>query len=123
MQPAKFTGLIATVVLLAARGASATDELPPLTLDLDGVSAVACVKISKASAVSGAFLLSSTGAPERDRRLLQWIRQLHWPPASPGEKLRDVWFPMPVAIGEGVEAPEGPQSCSPPLGHTLQPQT
>jgi hypothetical protein len=98
----------AAVLLLAASAASASGELPALTPDLQGVSAVACVKISKGGAVSGAFLVSTTGDPERDRHLLQWIRQLHWPPAAPDEKLRDVWFPMPLAIGDGVKPPEGP---------------
>jgi len=100
--------------VLLSSAASASDELPPLTPDLEGASAVACVRVGKAGAVTGAFLLGSTGDRERDRHLLQWIEQLHWPPAAPGETLRDTWFPMPVAIGEGVKAPAAPQSCSPP---------
>jgi TonB family protein len=108
----------AAALLLAASAAWASDALPPPTPDLQGVSAIACVKISKDGAVSGAFLVSSTGNPETDRHLLQWVRQLHWPPAAPDEKLPDVWVPMPLAIGDGVKPPEGPQNCSPPAAVT-----
>jgi hypothetical protein len=108
-------------LLLANSAASASDELPPITPDLDGVSAVACVRIGQSGAITGAFLLSSTGDHQRDGHLLQWIQQLHWPPAAPGEKLRDTWFPMPVAIGNGAKALDPPESCSPPPAATPQP--
>jgi TonB family protein len=110
-------------ILLETYASSASDGLPPITPDLQGVSAVACVKISKGGSVSGAFLVGSTGDPERDRHLLQWIKQLHWRPAEPDEELRDTWFPMPLAIGDGVKAPDGPKSCSPPPTVTPRPAT
>lgn len=107
------TFAFATLIGLVASTASASEELPPLTPDLLGISAIACVKLSKDGDVTGAFLITSTGADTRDQHLLEWIKQLHWPPAAPGEKLRDTWFPMPVAFGEGVEPPKMPASCSP----------
>src|ERR1700761_4554011 len=114
MVHAKFPACIAALLLLGQSAALAADGLPPLTPDLQGVSAIACVRIGTSGALTGAFLLSSTGSPDRDRHLLEWIKQLHWAPAAPGETLRNTWFPMPLAIGDGVKAPDAPTSCSPP---------
>lgn len=93
-------------------GSANADELPPLPPDLMNVSAVSCIKINTAGAIGGAFLIHSTGDSGRDRHLLEWIKQLHWPVAKPGEKLRNTWFPMPIAIG-GAPALEPPPTCGP----------
>ncbi len=92
----------------------AAQELPPVPSDLVDTSAVTCIRVSQSGAVEGAFILASTGDNARDAEVLEWVRQLHWPQAKPDEKLRDRWFPMPVAFGQARPAPI-PSSCSPPL--------
>lgn len=103
--------VFAAVTSLAANA----QGLPPLPPSLAHASAVSCIKIDDTGAVSGAFLVTSTGDPARDRDLIAWIKQLHWDAAKPGEKLRNAWFPMPVAFG-GEQPPPMPESCAPKLG-------
>jgi hypothetical protein len=93
---------------------AASSGLPPISPELEGASAVACVRIGDMGVITDAFLARSTGDAERDRRLLEWIRMLRWPAADPGAARRDMWFPVPMAIGDGVKAPEGPSTCTPP---------
>ena len=90
----------------------AAQELPPLPPSLLNTSGAVCIKVSQSGRVAGAFIIVSTGDAQRDRDLLTWVQQLRWAKAEPGEKLRDTWFPMPVAIGNG-ELPAMPESCAP----------
>jgi hypothetical protein len=111
-------GVYAKAIAIAAATlflpcAAASEGLPPIPPSLLNVSAVSCVRLDDLGAVSGAFLITSTGDPDRDRDLLAWIKQLHWAPAKAGEQ-RNVWFPMPVAIGDGISPPPMPASCAPP---------
>jgi len=104
---------VTAVMIGAAFSANAaSDELPPLTPDLLNVAGVACVRIGDDGSVTGAFLIGSTGDPTRDQHLVDWVQHLHWLPAKPGEKLRNSWFPMPVATGN-ARAPKAPDSCRP----------
>ena len=98
--------------LMAAVGAAAavSQELPPISQDLLGITAVSCVKVSGSGKIVGAYLIQATGDANRDRQILAWIRKLHWDPAKPGEKMRNVWFPMPIAFGD-VPVPAAPSSC------------
>jgi TonB family protein len=92
-------------------------ELPPIPADLIDSTAVTCIKISVAGAVEDAFIVQSTGDQTKDAEVLKWVRQLHWAKAGPGEKLRNTWFPMPVAFGS-VTSPKMPASCSPEQAQT-----
>jgi hypothetical protein len=102
------------VFLLAGLSAksAAAEDLPLVTPDLAHVAAVSCVKIDDSGAVSGAFLITSTGDGEKDHHLLEWIKQLHWDKVKPGEKWRNKWFPMPISIG-GETSPVPPEKCFP----------
>jgi hypothetical protein len=95
-----------SATLVAAQGA------PPLPHDLVNVAAVACVRLDDSGAVSGAFLIRSTGEHGKDQELVAWIRQLRWPPMRPGEKPRNTWSPMPIAVGS-AEPPAAPARCAP----------
>jgi hypothetical protein len=112
MSPSLLFGFLTAL----ATSPAPSSGLPPISPDLEGVSAVACVRFGDMGAVTDAFLEQSTGDAERDQRLLDWIRMLRWPSADPGEGLRDMWFPVPLAIGEGVKAPEAPKTCGPRVG-------
>ena len=106
--------VITAMTALASGANAAKDEVPPLTPDLINAAGVACVRIDNAGSVTGAFLIATTGDPGRDQHLLDWVQRLHWPAAEPGEKLRNTWFPMPIAIGS-AKLPQAPRSCSPNL--------
>jgi hypothetical protein len=117
----EWTGKLARAVRAIAVAAAllpfvaVAQGLPPLPQSLARVSAVSCIKIDETGAVSGAFLIASTGDAARDRDLIAWIRQLHWPAAKPGEKKRNAWFPMPIAMG-GEPLLESPPACAPKAG-------
>jgi TonB family protein len=96
---------------------AAAQELPALPADLVDTAAVTCIRVSQSGSVDGVFILASTGDGARDAEVLEWVRQLHWPPAKPDEKLRGTWFPMPVSFGQAKPLPM-PSSCSPPLHGT-----
>jgi TonB family protein len=103
--------------LLSAVAASA-QSLPPVPRVLLDSAAVVCLKVAGNGRVDGAFLVTSTGAVERDRELLGWVRQMRWNGAAPGEGERAPegrWFPMPVAFGE-AETPPPPAQCGPQGG-------
>jgi TonB family protein len=88
-------------------------ELPEVPADLINSTAVTCIKISMSGAVEDAFIVRSTGDQAKDVEVLNWVRQLHWEQAKPGEeKSRNTWIPMPVAFGN-VSPPDMPSSCSP----------
>jgi len=107
----RLAGLVAILALSAcaavpqpaARGAEASDA-----------AAVACVRVGADGAVTGAFLVTSSGDRDSDRRLIEMIRRLRWPPARDGEAWRGTWFPMPVGLGD-ARLPEAPAACAPPL--------
>jgi hypothetical protein len=101
-------------ILLAAMSASATavHELPPIPEDLLNVNAVSCVKVNDSGKIVGAYLIQTTGDADRDREVVAYVKKLHWDKAKPGEKLRNVWFPMPIAFGD-AKPPEMPASCRP----------
>lgn len=100
-----------TGALSTATGAAA-QELPPLEPILLNSSAVTCIKIAVDGSVSGAFIVVSSGLPERDRAVIAWVKQLRWDPAAPGDRFRNRWFPMPVAFGN-AKTPEMPDHCAP----------
>jgi hypothetical protein len=98
-------------LLIIASGATAAfAQVPDVPEDLLNVSAISCVKMDDNGKVVGAYIVQSTGDAHRDREIVDWVKQLHWDKAKPGDKLRNVWFPMPVAFGDG-KAPELPASC------------
>jgi hypothetical protein len=107
-------GMNALPLLLAALNASAAaaQELPAIPEDLLNVTAVSCLKMDNSGAVVGAFLIQSTGDEGRDREVVAWVKKLRWDKAERGDKLRNVWFPMPIAFGN-VTPPAMPASCSP----------
>ena len=111
MSPFLLFGMM--TALASGSGSGTTSGMPPISPDLEGAVAVACVKFGAGGAITDAFLSRSTGDPDRDKRLLEWIRRLRWPGADPGDAAREAWFPMPLAIGEGLKAPEAPQTCGP----------
>ena len=102
--------------LLAALSVPATDarELPAIPHDLLNVNAISCVKMDDNGKVVGVYLIQSTGDADRDREVVAWVKKLHWEKVKPGEKLRNVWFPMPIAFG-GVQTPKMPAFC--PVNH------
>lgn len=102
-------GRIAAFALTIAQPAA--QQLPPMAADLQGTSAVACVKIARSGAVADAFILTSTGDPKKDAEWLQWVRQLHWDAAAPDDHSRDKWVPMGLAAG--APGPAAPSSCAP----------
>jgi len=91
--------------------AAVAQGLPPIPEDLLNVSAVSCVKMDESGKVVGAYMIQSTGDAGRDREVVAWVKQLRWDKAKPGEKSRNVWFPMPVAFGGDAQPPEMPASC------------
>jgi hypothetical protein len=102
----------ALVAMLAALSAVATaaEELPPIPEDLLNVSAVSCVKMDDSGKVVGAYMIQSTGDAGRDREIVAWVKKLHWNKAESGDKLRNIWFPMPIAFG-ATQPPKMPPSC------------
>lgn len=103
------TPVLASVLL---RGTvAAAQELPSIPPSLFNASGAVCIKVSQSGKVAGAFIIVSTGDVQKDHDLLIWVQQLHWAKAEPGEKLRDTWFPMPVAIGN-TDAPAMSETCA-----------
>ena len=90
--------------------AAAAQELPPIPQDLLNVSAISCVKMDDSGKIVGAYMIQSTGDVARDREVIAWVKKLHWDKAKPGDKSRNVWFPMPIAFGD-TQPPEMPASC------------
>jgi len=97
---------------LALHAGASAQEAPPIAPIMLDSSAVTCIKIADDGSVSDAFIVTSSGLPERDRAVLAWVRQLHWDPALPGDQSRNRWFPMPVAFGNAKPL-EMPDHCSP----------
>jgi len=85
--------------------------------DLLNVGVVTCVMVDDDGAVSGAYVVASTTAPEKDPEIVATIKQLHWDKALPGDRSRNIWFPMGMAFGD-AKAPPTPNGCVPPAnGH------
>lgn len=110
-KPVEKSGVRLLLLLAALSAPAMAQELPPIPEDLLNVVAVTCVKMNNSGRVVGAYLIRSTGNVMRDRGIVDWVKGLHWGKAKPGDKLRNVWFPMPVAFGD-VPAPDLPKSCS-----------
>ena len=91
----------------------AAQELPPLPATLLNASGAVCIKVTKQNEAGGVYILASTGDPQVDRDMLAWVRELRWPVATSGEKLRDTWFPMPIAFGE-KQPPKVAATCVAP---------
>jgi hypothetical protein len=102
---------IAFLVSLASSGGA--EELPPLPATLLNASGAVCINVSTKGNVTGAYLLTTTGNADADRDMVAWASQLRWPAAEPGEKLRDTWFPMPIAFGDAKPV-AAPESCAAP---------
>jgi hypothetical protein len=88
---------------------------PGMTLpeDLLNVGVVTCVMVDDDGAVSQAYVVASTTAPEKDAEIVATIKQLHWGKALPGDRSRNIWFPIGLAFGD-AKAPPSPQGCVPP---------
>lgn len=109
---ATLSAIVIAYSLLVVVSAEA-QELPPLPATLLNASGAVCVNVSKKGDVGGVYLLTSTGDADADKDLVAWARQLHWPIATPDEKLRDTWFPMPIAFGD-AEPVHAPAACGAP---------
>lgn len=107
-----FLGMAIAILLFPLAKAQA-QELPPLPESLLNASGAVCMNVSMTGDVRGAYLLTSTGDSNADKDMVAWARQLHWPVAKPGEKLRDTWFPMPIAFGSAKPV-AAPPTCSAP---------
>jgi hypothetical protein len=98
--------LSAALVFLVLGGIAAADPV-------SSPGVVACVRIDDAGAVTGAYILVSSGNAEDDNTFLTYFRGLKWNPKKPGEAGRNVWIPMGVALG-GKKPPPTPDTCGPP---------
>ena len=101
------------LLLIATAFPVGAQELPPLPPSLLNTAGAVCISISNQGDVNGTYVLTSTGDAQADRDMLAWVRQLHWPVATPGEKMRETWFPMPIAFGD-KKPPDAPPSCPGP---------
>lgn len=93
---------LALVVALSVQAVAmpaVAQELPPVPATLLNASGAVCINVSKKGGVNGAYILASTRDAQADRDMLAWVHRLRWPIATPGEKLRDTWFPMPIGFG------------------------
>ena len=88
-------------------------ELPPVSPLMLGKAVSACIVITDSGNIGGAYLLSTSGDEAADRDMLAWVKQLHWGPAKPGEKMRNVWFATGLAFGD-AKAPPASATCTPP---------
>ena len=116
--PSRFIAPLTVLLALAAGTPAPAQLLPPVPRILLDSAAVACVRVAPDGAVDGAFLVVPTGMPDRDRELLDWVRQMRWNAAAPGEgeaAPEGRWFPMPIAFGE-ADPPPAPASCGPADG-------
>ena len=107
---------LAVVTVLSVQAAAisaAAQELPPLPATLLNASGAVCITVSKKGKVDGAYVLASTGDAQTDTDMLAWVNQLRWPIATPGEKLRDMWFPMPISFG-AKQPPNVASTCAAP---------
>ena len=102
---------IAAMLAFACSTVAAAQELPPVPLELVDSALVLCVTIDEAG-VPDALVITGTGDAAKDRAALQWVKQLRWPPAGPGEEGRNSWFPMPIAFGNAAPLPP-PPACGP----------
>jgi hypothetical protein len=101
---------------------AATQELPPLPATLLNASGAVCIDISKIGKVDGAYVLASTGDAQTDNDMLAWVKQMRWPIARPGEKLRDAWFPMPTGFGAKQPPTVAPTCAAPPVERSANAQ-
>lgn len=107
---------LALVVALSVQAVAmpaVAQELPPVPATLLNASGAVCINVSKKGDVNGAYILASTRDAQADRDMLAWVHRLRWPIATPGEKLRDTWFPMPIGFG-GKQPPKIASTCSAP---------
>lgn len=109
------SAVIAASVAILFSGVTsvAAQELPPVPATLLNASGAVCINISKRGDLNGAYVLASTGNSQADQDMLAWVRKLHWPVATPGETLRDTWFPMPIGFG-GKQPPDVGSTCAAP---------
>lgn len=110
--PANSLAFVIALLVQPASGAAA-QELPPLPATLLNASGAVCINVSKQGGVNGAYVLASTGDAQTDQDMLAWVHQLRWPIATPGEKLRGTWFPMPIGFGE-KQPPKVAATCTAP---------
>lgn len=102
----------ASLVAFLLPSVAAAQSLPPIDPILLNTAAVTCIKIADSGAVSDAFIVTSAGSPERDRAVIEWVKQLRWGAAKPGDGSRNQWMPIPVAFGN-VPAHPMPSHCEP----------
>jgi hypothetical protein len=107
-----FRLLVATVLVGSTASGAGSQALPPIVRELANKAGVVCIRVDDSGAVSGAFILVTTGDGARDRALVAWVRHLRWD-SGPGEPWRNRWFPMPVAFGNATPPPS-PENCAPP---------
>lgn len=104
-------GLVGFVVATVA-AAAAAQSLPPVSPDMLGKAAVACIQVADDGTVSDAFLIESTGDRVLDGEMVSWVKKLRWDPAKSSGGNRGDWFPMVLAFGQ-VTPPPAPSTCAP----------
>ncbi len=90
----------------------AQEVIPPPPPLPPNRSVVVCIKIANSGAVSGAFLVTSTGDPAYDRMVLNMAKQLRYPPTQPGDVAPSGWRPIPMTF-ETTRLPAMPATCQP----------
>jgi hypothetical protein len=100
--------------LLAAIAAASApaQSLPPISPDMLGKAAVACVKTAPDGTVADAFLIESTGDRTLDGEMIAWVRKLRWDPSESADSRAENWFPMVLAFGN-TQPPRAPPTCAP----------
>lgn len=111
IRPAPLSWLAVAAALLAG-AAAAGAELPPAPQSLRNAAAMMCLKIGDDGRITDLFLIHSTGDAAQDSAWLDWARKLHWDPAEPGARGRNVWLPMSIAFGTAKPEP-APAACAP----------
>ena len=114
--PIARVAIVSALLVLMAAIVSA-QEMPPLPATLRDASGAVCISVSKQGDVSGVYVLASTGNPQADQDMLAWVHQLRWPIATPGETLRDTWFPMSIGFGEKQPPKVGATCVAPPVSN------
>ena len=104
---------LALTVCVPLMSVTHAQALPPVSARMLGKAVSACILVTDSGSIGGAYLLGTSGDKAADDDMLTWVKQLHWAPAKPGEKMRNVWFATGLAFGD-AKAPEAASACSPP---------
>ncbi|MEZ0243053.1 MAG: hypothetical protein ACAH11_06725 [Sphingomonas sp.] len=104
---------LALAAMVGGASAAHAQRLPDLDPSLMGTSAVTCVRVDDRGRVSDAFIVTSTGDAEKDRRLIAWVKKMRWGSRKANEPERNTWMPMPISFGEKQSMTNFPESCAP----------